>query len=66
MAEYHVKCKNGIIYAGIRKNKKEWRNKSIVTDEAIQAAIEYLLDEDSDNLIFYIDGKTYQLKVERC
>lgn len=41
MAEYHVGCGVGAIYAGILKpNGIEWGNKSAVTDEAINAAAE--------------------------
>lgn len=53
MAEYHVGCGMFGIYAGtLMPNKKEWRNKSEVTDEAIRAVRDYLMME------FVKDGKT--------
>lgn len=46
MAEYHVGCGMFGIYAGtLMPNKKEWKNKSQVTDEAIEAVRDYLFDE---------------------
>ena len=44
MAEYHVGCGLAGIYAGTLKPKKkdEWLNKSLVTDEAIDAVRDYL------------------------
>lgn len=44
MAEYHVGCGFAGIYAGTLKPKKkdEWLNKSLVTDEAIDAVRDYL------------------------
>ena len=44
MADYHVGCGLAGIYAGtVKKNGKEWQNKSLVTDEAINAVRDYLL-----------------------
>lgn len=44
MAEYHVGCGIAGIYAGtVKKNGVEWQNKSIVTDEAIDAVRDYLM-----------------------
>ena len=46
MAEYHVGCGLFGIYAGtLNKNKTMWTNKSDVTDEAITAVREYMIDE---------------------
>ena len=47
MAEYHVGCGISGIYAGTLKPKKkdEWLNKSLVTDEAIEAVRDWLLSE---------------------
>ena len=46
MAEYHVGCGIAGIYAGmVKANKEEWRSKSLVTDEAINAVRDFLLDE---------------------
>ena len=47
MAEYHVS--NGLagIYAGTLKpnNKTEWKDKSICTDEAIEAVRDYMVQD---------------------
>lgn len=47
MAEYHVGCGAFGIYAGTLepKNKKLWKNKSEVTDEAINAVRDYMVME---------------------
>lgn len=47
MAEYHVGCGAFGIYAGTlnHKNKYMWQNKSEVTDEAIRAVRDYMVDE---------------------
>lgn len=43
MAEYHVGCGLAGIYAGtLKKNGREWQNKSDVTNEAIDAVRDYL------------------------
>lgn len=43
MPEYHVGCGLAEIYAGIlKKNNTEWRTKSPVTEEAINAVRDYL------------------------
>lgn len=50
MAEYHVGCGVFGIYAGmLSKNKQLWKNKSDVTDEAISAVRDYMLQEFCDN-----------------
>lgn len=52
MAKYHVGCGMAGIYAGtVKPNGIEWRNKSLVTDEAIDAVRDYLMNE------FIKDGK---------
>ena len=45
MAEYHVGCGAFGIYAGTLepKNKNLWRNKTEVTDEAIEAVRDWLI-----------------------
>ena len=44
MAEYHVGCGLGGIYAGtLKPNGIEWRNKTRVTDEALAAVADYLM-----------------------
>lgn len=46
MAEYHVGCGIAGIYAGtLKPNGMEWRNKTLVTDEAIAAVRDYLMGE---------------------
>lgn len=47
MAEYHVGCGpiSGEIFAGtLSKNKDRWLNRSTVTDEAINAVRDHLVD----------------------
>ena len=63
MAEYHVGCGVFGIYAGtLKPNGIEWRNKSDVTDEAISAAAQYLLQHDEFMEFTYKD-KRYRLGV---
>lgn len=65
MSEYHVGCGAFGIYAGIlNKNKTMWKNKSEVTNEALDAVAQYLLQE---NMIMNFDYKNerYCLKVEK-
>lgn len=64
MADYHVHCGMAGIYAGtVMKNGFEWKNKSLVTDEAMCAVAEYLYHK-KESLKFQIDGKWYRMKVE--
>lgn len=64
MSEYHVGCGAFGIYAGIlNKNKTMWKNKSEVTNEALDAVAQYLLQEDIVMNFDYKDKK-YCLKVE--
>lgn len=47
MAEYHVGCGAFAIYAGtLNKNKNLWQNKSEVTDEAIEAVRDYIVETE--------------------
>lgn len=63
MAEYHVGCGAFSIYAGtLKPNGIEWRNKSDVTDEAISAAAQYLLQHD-ESMEFTYKDKRYRLGV---
>ena len=63
MAEYHVGCGLMGIYAGtLKPNGEEWRNKSNVTDEAISAAVQYLLQHD-ESIGFTYKDKRYRLGV---
>ena len=45
MAEYHIGCGCFGIYAGTLQNPNMWRNKSEVTDEAIGAVRDYMVQE---------------------
>lgn len=45
MAEYHVGCGLFGIYAGVLKNKDEWKYKTECTDEAINAVRDYMVSE---------------------
>lgn len=52
MAIYHVSAGEitGEIYAGVlAKDSKSWRNRSIVTDEAICAVRDHLVDQANQN-----------------
>ena len=64
MAEYHVGCGAFAIYAGTlnSKNKNLWQNKSNVTEEAICAVAQWLLQED-ESMRFEYKGKKYKLCV---
>lgn len=63
MAEYHVGCGAFGIYAGtLKPNGIEWRNKSDVTDEAISATAQYLLQHD-ESMEFTYKDKRYRLGV---
>lgn len=71
MAEYHVGCGFFNIYAGtLKKNNKEWLNKSIVTNEAISAVARYMYLQipEGENTFAYAfkmpTGKYILLKVE--
>lgn len=63
MPEYHVGCGIAGIYAGILKaDGQEWKSKSCVTTEALNAVAQYLLDNDKA-LRFSCCGKNYVLAV---
>ena len=64
MAEYHVGCGAFAIYAGTlnSRNKNLWQNKSEVTDEAVSAVAQYLLQENKV-MRFEHRGKKYKLCV---
>ena len=52
MADYHVGAGEitGEIYAGVlAKNSKTWRNRSVVTDEAICAVRDHLINQMEQN-----------------
>lgn len=70
MAEYHVRCGLCDIYAGtLKSNGEEWRNESVVTDEAINAVAQYMLNKikDGETAFAYAmthNGKYLRLKLE--
>ena len=61
MAEFHVGCGIDGIYAGtVKKNGEEWKNKSEVTTEAINAVRNWLLmnkPEDKEQFGYVWDRK---------
>lgn len=75
MAEYHVGCGAFAIYAGTlnSKNKNLWQNKSEVTDEAIEAVRDYIVETElggfdsekkSGGYAWTLkDGRTVELRV---
>lgn len=63
MAEYHVGCGALEIYAGrLNKNKTMWIEKNEVTDEAISAVAQYLV-ENNIEMEFVLNCKKYRMKV---
>ena len=65
MAEYHVGCGIAGIYAGtLNKKGNLWTNKSDVTDEAVSAVAQYLL-ERGEALEFDYRGGRYRLAVSK-
>ena len=63
MFEYHVGCGMTGIYAGtLNKQGNLWIRKSDVTDEAMSAVAQYLL-EHNDALEFNYRGKRYRMVV---
>ena len=66
MAEYHVGCGLFGIYAGtLKPNGYEWRNKSDVTNEALDSVVQYLLTNKKEVRFTYKD-KRYVMRVEEC
>ena len=64
MAEYHVGCGITGIFAGtVNKTYTMWVNKSDVTDEAISAVAQFLLEHEEAMEFNYL-GKRYRLAVE--
>lgn len=64
MANYHVGCGITGIFAGtINKTSTMWVNKSDVTDEAISAVAQFLLEHE-EAMEFNYQGKRYRLAVE--
>ena len=49
MAEYHVGCGIAGIYAGtLNKKGNMWINKSLVTDEVLSCAFDYLYNNEKE------------------
>lgn len=63
MAEYHVGCGLSAIYAGTILKPGVWKNKTPVTDEAISASAQWLL-ENQEAFVFTMNGKKYRMEVE--
>ena len=61
MSEYHVGCGLAGIYVGtLKKNGTEWQNKSLVTDEAERAVLDwYLMNMEKGKNIF---GYEWEMK----
>ncbi|MBQ1572197.1 MAG: hypothetical protein IIZ78_13805 [Clostridiales bacterium] len=63
MANYHVGCGITGIFAGtLNKNGDMWVNKSDVTDEAVIAVAQFIL-EHGETVKFQYQGKRYRLSV---
>ena len=64
MAEYHVGCGMFGIYAGLlNKEQDKWRAKTDVTNEAMCAVAQYMLENDKE-FHFSCQGRQYRLVVE--
>lgn len=50
MTEYHVGCGIAGIYAGVLRNKNEWKDKTECTDSAIVAVRDYMVDQCLDGI----------------
>ena len=65
MPEYHVGCGLFAIYAGtLNKNGDKWVNKSEVTDEAMKAVAQFLIEHELAMKFEYDDVK-YMLSVRK-
>lgn len=65
MANYHVGCGITGIFAGILNKKGDtWVNKSDVTNEAISAVAQFLLEHE-EAMTFSYHGKRYRLEVKK-
>lgn len=63
MAEYHVGVGLAGIYAGtLKANGMEWRNKSLVTNEVLCCAAEYL-EMNQKEFRFTLHGERFALRV---
>lgn len=50
MTEYHVGCGIAGIYAGVLRNKNEWKDKTECTNSAIVAVRDYMVDQCLDGI----------------
>ena len=65
VAEYHIGCGLMEIYAGILNEKRdEWIDKSIVTDEAFKAVVQYCVDHLKTMSVKY-NGNKYRVDVTK-
>lgn len=63
MAEYHVGCGIAGIYAGtLNKKGNMWINKSLVTDEVLSCAFDYLYTNEKEYRVT-IDGAEYVMRI---
>lgn len=63
MANYHVGCGIAGIYAGtLNKKGNMWTNKSLVTNEVLNCAFEYLYTNEKE-FRATIDGKRYAMRI---
>lgn len=62
MPQYHVGCGISAIYAGVLTKHGIWKTKSPVTDEAIGASAQWLLDNKQD-FCFTKGGTHYRMQV---
>lgn len=64
MSKYHVGCGITGIFAGtLNKKGNMWVRKSDVTDEAISAVAQYLLEHE-EAMEFNYQGRRYRLAVD--
>lgn len=62
MPQYHVGFGIAGIYAGTQKKPGEWGAKTCVTDEAIKASAQYLLEHEL-SFTFNYRGNRYRMSV---
>ena len=62
MSEYHVACGMAGIYDGVLKpNGEEWKSKTCVTKEAIEAVAQYFV-ENNKAIRFSYHGKRFDMR----
>lgn len=66
MRKFNVGCGMAGIYAGIlSKDKTQWISKSEVTDDAIMAVAQFLMQKD-EIILFEKYGKKYKMEVREA